>query len=295
MAGVNIFNSAVKQLQSSQKNIEAITQARQKLEREKELFDLKKKQAEINLKESEMSGQLTQFQLDQQKELQKAYEKQQKGIFNAQNTLLSATEQKQADTSLSAMALAKNVYKQSPEVQTYVKTLADQALTPPIAPQQSQSVFDTPVKPVVERGSKGLFQQKDLSQKEYYMDLINKKRARGEQLKPVEQEFFNKNVGIESKSDYSRKDVVDLARKLANDSGLSIKSYLKEAEDLLSGNIDISESSNPNLVNKSITAGMKAGNGSTIPMIHPETGKIVQMPKKMAQQAKDEDGFEYAE
>ena len=47
MSGIAVFNKAISTLQDSQKNLQAISLARQKMERDEEMFKIKKQEADI--------------------------------------------------------------------------------------------------------------------------------------------------------------------------------------------------------------------------------------------------------
>lgn len=110
ISAVRVFASAIDQMQSSAKNLEAIQEARRKRKMEDEKFDLEKKKSEIDIEEKRQSGLLTQEQIKNQQVMRDATFKNKKAIYNGQDALIDQTEHEQAMTGQQAQEVAKQAY-----------------------------------------------------------------------------------------------------------------------------------------------------------------------------------------
>lgn len=115
MSGIAIFNSAVKQLQNSQKNLMAISEARKKLEQEQELFGLKKKKMELELETARKEGRMTDLQSDAFEAQNKAYLQQEQDKMKGKIASVKIAQQENASVAEKAMQWAKIGYKSDPQ------------------------------------------------------------------------------------------------------------------------------------------------------------------------------------
>lgn len=116
MSGIRVFNAAVSQLQSSQKNLFAISQARQKLDREKEKFEWEKKKSNLELEGLEMSNTMKKDQLEARKKISDAALKIMEEQLNQKSAMIDAEESNQQTMAEQAMTTAKGVAKADPYV-----------------------------------------------------------------------------------------------------------------------------------------------------------------------------------
>jgi hypothetical protein len=122
LSGAVMFNSAVDQMQSSAKNLEAIREARRKRQMEDEAFDLKKKEANLNLEKLRLGNTQTQTQIERQEAIFKEWEKSQKAINAGKDEQIKQAEHKEATTLEQAGNVAEGIYKTDPIVQSMVAT-----------------------------------------------------------------------------------------------------------------------------------------------------------------------------
>lgn len=115
MSGIAIFNSAVKQLQSSQKNLQTISEARKKLEQEQEMFGLKKKKAELDLEVARKEGRMTDLQADVLEAQHKTYTKQEEDKMKGNIASIKLAQQSNTSIAEKAMQWAKIGYKSDPQ------------------------------------------------------------------------------------------------------------------------------------------------------------------------------------
>ena len=110
--GINIatvLGSAVDQAQKSSLNLQAISQAKVKQQREREIFDLTKKKAELGLKEAELRGGKTALELENMKYMSDVFKKNQEDILKGKDAMIDQTEQEQTDSLKKSSAIIKNI------------------------------------------------------------------------------------------------------------------------------------------------------------------------------------------
>ena len=115
MSGIAVFNKAVSTLQQSQRNLQSISQARQKMDREKELFELKKKEAEIGLKKSLMDGKMSELDYEIKSNLNKSYLKQEEDKIKGATASIKLAEHQNRGVAEQAMNWAKIGFKSDPQ------------------------------------------------------------------------------------------------------------------------------------------------------------------------------------
>lgn len=115
MSGIAVFNKAVSTLQDSQRNLQAISMARQKMEQDKELFAIKKQEAEIGLKKSLMEGKLSELDYEIKSGQNKAYLKQEQDKMKGQIASINLAEHQSRSVAEQAMNWAKVGFKSDPQ------------------------------------------------------------------------------------------------------------------------------------------------------------------------------------
>jgi hypothetical protein len=114
MSGVRIFNAAMNKMQETRKNLLAIKQARQKMEQDNELFDLRKKKAELDLETANREGKVSDLEYDilsvQNKEYLKQEEQKRKGTVAS----IKIAEHQQRGVAEQALNWAKIGFKSDP-------------------------------------------------------------------------------------------------------------------------------------------------------------------------------------
>lgn len=156
MSGINVFNSAVRQFQSSQKNLMAISQARKKMERDEQLSDLKKRKAELDLEEGEITGSLNKVKRDFLKGQIDEYFKQEKTISEGRAAMIDQAEAKESAMSDQSMGLAKQVIKNDPLVQSHL------GLLEPVISASSGGLVGFKRSSPTKSSTAGQFTQKDI-------------------------------------------------------------------------------------------------------------------------------------
>lgn len=144
---LRVFSSALQHAAKNKKENEIIRQKRQEFNRSQELFDLKKKQAGIELKEAEMSGKITEFEFENQKKLQKQKIDQYKKIQEAKKVMLDIGEQKTNNEIEKANKVGLTLLRTQPDVQQVVSQLAQQSIDPAllqsrVEPHLQQSLLE---------------------------------------------------------------------------------------------------------------------------------------------------------
>jgi hypothetical protein len=132
MSGINVFNSAVRQLRSSSQNLAAISQARQKLEQEKEDRDFRRRKEQIELEEAERSGKLSGMRYKFAESIFSDKNKQEKKIAEGQEELINREEEKQSILRDKSFELAKTAIKTDPTI------LQSLGFKPRVQPEQVQ-------------------------------------------------------------------------------------------------------------------------------------------------------------
>jgi len=125
MSGIRVFNSAIRQLQQSQQNLAKVRMAREKNNRDNELFDLKKKQAESKLQEQKLETQMTEVDYEFQKTQLDEYFKQQKKIKEGQTAQINQTEALETNKMQTAQNVSKDLLKRDPRVQDYAYSILE--------------------------------------------------------------------------------------------------------------------------------------------------------------------------
>ena len=115
MSGIAVFNKAVSTLQESQRNLQSISQARQKMDREKELFELKKKEAEIGLNKAKMEGKMSELEYDILSSQQKEYQKQEQDRMKGGIASIKMAEHQNRNIAEQAMNFAKIGFRSDPQ------------------------------------------------------------------------------------------------------------------------------------------------------------------------------------
>lgn len=273
VSGAVIFNSAVNQIQSSAKNLQAISEAKRRRQQEDTIFDLKKQEAQIKLKQAEATGQTTDLQNQFLKTQMDQYFKQQDTINKGKDAQITQVEHQQTQAGQQADKVARHVAQNDP----MVRSMLAERLNPSLAqggavmqPNASQSgqmmespqgqdmnqdntpeavpstLQSTPKDLLQPTQGKGGFSFKS-GTNGYRNSVIAKKieqiKASGGQLTPDEQAFDIKMRF----PDYKRGAVVSEARKMAldeaksNDPGAkgisadAIRKFIPEAEKMLYG------------------------------------------------------------
>jgi hypothetical protein len=116
MSGIAVFNKAISTLQDSQKNLMAIGQAREKLEREKERFEFEKKKSNLEIEGLEMSNTLKKDQLETRRKMADLAMKQFQGQIDMQETMIDEEESNQQSLQEDALSTAKTVARSNPYV-----------------------------------------------------------------------------------------------------------------------------------------------------------------------------------
>lgn len=116
MSGIAVFNKAVSTLQNSQKNLMAISEARKKLEREKERFEFEKKKTNLEMEGLEISNSLKKDQLETRRKLSDLALKQFQGQLDIKETMIDQEEQNQQGIQENAFKTAKIIAKTNPYV-----------------------------------------------------------------------------------------------------------------------------------------------------------------------------------
>lgn len=109
MNTIDIVGRAVGQYRKSQSNLQAISQARQKMEKEQELYDLKKQKAKLDLEQAELTGLVKSHQYKFLDSQMKEYFKQQESISDGKLAMIDQEEDKQSILSDRSAALARSV------------------------------------------------------------------------------------------------------------------------------------------------------------------------------------------
>lgn len=115
MSGIAVFNSAVNKLQDSQKTLQAISQARRKMEIAEEDHAFNKKKQEMLLEDAKRKGQMSDLQFDILSSQAKEYSKQQDQILKGKQTQIKLAEHQERGVAEQALNFAKIGFRADPE------------------------------------------------------------------------------------------------------------------------------------------------------------------------------------
>lgn len=222
MSGIAVFNKAVSTLQQSQRNLQAISMARQKMERDNELFKLKKQEAEIGLNKAKMEGKMSELEYDILSSQQKAYQKQEEDRMKGHIASIKMAEHQNKGVAEQALNWAKIGFKSDPQgVLGYLGAMKrNQERTRELRPKMSYGKIGFE-EVDVENGEDAETEGDRLSLEGKRLDVDEKKRKRD--------------------GKYTEKEIMAEARAMAKDDGSSesyeqkLKKYLPIAREMLGG------------------------------------------------------------
>jgi len=199
----DVFGEGQKQYVDSLKNLQSIGQARRKLEKEREDLDFQKKQRKFELGKMKREGALGELDYQARLELDKKYAKQQQQILDGKSSEVSMVEQQTRQKADQSIQAQRQAYMADP-----------QGVTQYVMNQRAKRILSPSFK-----GDK--FSYEFIDPEEEY---LNREKLRLDVQK--------KHMDAQ-KREYSKKDVVDLAKKLSD--GNDVQAYMGQAESILSG------------------------------------------------------------
>lgn len=116
MSGIAVFNKAISTLQDSQRNLQAVSMARQKLEREKERLDLEKKKGEVQLEGMRLDNATKKSDMEFAKKSMDSRLKLFEMALEQQGMMIDNEEEKQKGIMDESMNTAKTVAKTNPYI-----------------------------------------------------------------------------------------------------------------------------------------------------------------------------------
>ncbi len=116
MSGINVFNSAVRQLQGSQRNLQAISAARQKLDQEKERLEFEKKKGEVLLEGMRLDNTAKKSDMEFAKKTMDSRMKLMQMALEQQGSMIDHEEEKQQGIAEESLNTAKTIARQDPFV-----------------------------------------------------------------------------------------------------------------------------------------------------------------------------------
>lgn len=246
LRGLLTFNSAIDSMRDSAKNLQAITEARQKMEQDKQIFDIKKKEAELQLKNEEIKGQRSQLEIDYLRDALKNQTKNDKAILKGNEAALNQEEHANAMAFKSSGSIAEQLFNND----SHVKAVTQQQVagpvigedttidnTPEAIDDQAQLFDDIPSSRLAMNSSGKIGAVKvDASDELFRRILDYKKKNPDIALKPEAQALFDKKMGV--KGGYNRGSVVRAAIDMASKSQLgatpeNVRAMIPEAEKIL--------------------------------------------------------------
>lgn len=252
------LTSALDQISKTAQNLAAIGQARRKHEQERSLFDLHKKQAQLNLETAQAKNEGTALEHKMLEAQMNEYFKQQKTILDGKTAMIDTEEHKQKQTGMMADQVARQTINEDPQLRYGLAQRLNPSLAQVPGPQggvvqgmqESQdtpealpaSAFDNVPEHILEpsmTGGKAHF--KEGKPAAFILKRIKAFKAKGATLTPMEEEALFKDTH----PTYNRDKVLTHARAMANDAAKAdyrksatpneIVAMMPKAEEMLYG------------------------------------------------------------
>jgi len=242
---IDIIGRSAQAFQQSQKNLMAISEARRKIEKDKEDLDFTRKEREFKLEKMKREGQSSELEYETQKAIADQYAKQEKQKLEGQYALVKSAENEQMGVARQATQLRNNVLRSDPNDAEKIMAILNASAR--------NEARKTELRPKMTYGRAG-FETVDLQKEreeteERGLDMQLKRKSLLDKEDPLKEEEKKLDIDIKrnklngkEKADYNRKDVIAHADKLYENRPVDDKrpfsAFLKESEDLFRGNSD---------------------------------------------------------
>lgn len=119
MSSIRVFNAALSTYNKSRQDYQATQAAKEKSKREQEMFDLKKKKAQIELEEARQTGKISDLNFKIYKSQADEYFKEQKKIMEGKSAQVNIAEENSMQGMKKSEQVAKNIFESDPILQEY--------------------------------------------------------------------------------------------------------------------------------------------------------------------------------